>query len=98
MRCRVNTSGGFPVLALFGLGVGMPSEPLVAGLEEREVGDVRRQATNPVLERMAETFLRRPAGISPADPRVWCQQMLYAAETWIRPGGVVLVVLEEFGE
>ena len=77
---------------------GMPSEPLLAGLEERDVGFVFRLATNAVLEKLAEPYLRRPVGRPPHEPRVWCHELLYAAESWSHPRRVVLVVLEEPGQ
>lgn len=77
---------------------GMPSEPLLAGLEERDVGYVFRLATNPVLEKMAEPFLHRPVGRPPREPRTWCHELVYAAGSWGRPRRVVVVVLEEPGE
>ena len=81
---------------------GMVDEPMLSALEQRrnEKGNlaptpyVFRLKTNPVLERMAEPFLRRPPGRPPLEAREWCYELEYQAESWRVPRRVVLVVLE----
>lgn len=73
---------------------GIPEEHILAALEARGVGYAARIKNNPVLDRMAEPFLKRPVGRPPAEPRVWFYEDTYQAETWSRARRVVLVVLE----
>jgi hypothetical protein len=77
---------------------GMPSPELFEGLEARDIGYCLRLGSNDVLERLAEPHLRRPVGRPPSEPRTWCHELLYQAETWAHPRRVVLVVIEEPGE
>ena len=77
---------------------GMPSEDLLGGLDRRRVGYAFRLTSNAVLERLAQPLLRRPVGRPPTEPRTWCHELLYAADTWGRERRVVLVVVEVPGE
>ena len=77
---------------------GMPSEPLLGGLDLRRVGYCFRLGSNDVLERLAAPYLHRPVGRPPKEPRTWCHELLYAAESWTRARRVVLVLVEEPGE
>jgi hypothetical protein len=80
------------------LDAGFPEEKLLAGLEQRRTPYVARVKNNPVLDRMAEPYLRRPPGRPPNEPRTWFYEMNYAAESWSRGRRVVLVVLERAEE
>ena len=73
---------------------GFPDEPTLGGLEKRGTPYVARVKNNPVLDRMAEPYLRRPPGRRPMEPRTWLYEMEYRAESWSRSRRVVLVVLE----
>jgi Transposase DDE domain group 1 len=77
---------------------GFPDEKLLAGLEARNTPYVARVKNNPVLDRMAEPYLRRPVGRPPREPRTWLYEMTYRAESWSRERRVVLVVLERADE
>jgi hypothetical protein len=77
---------------------GMPSPELLDGLEQRRIGYCLRLGSNDVLERLAAPYLHRPVGRPPNEPRTWCHELVYAAESWSHPRRVVLVVLEEPGE
>jgi hypothetical protein len=76
------------------LDAGFPEEKILAGLERRGTPYVARIKNNPVLDRMAQPFLKRPPGRPPAEPRTWYHETAYQAESWSRPRRVVLVVLE----
>lgn len=80
------------------LDAGFPEEKLLAGLEQRRTPYVARVKNNPVLDHMAEPYLRRPPGRPPNEPRTWFYEMNYAAESWSRGRRVVLVVLERAEE
>lgn len=73
---------------------GFPDDPLMVALEDRGTGFVARVRNNPILNRMAEPYLKRPVGRPPAEPRVWTYEMTYKAKKWSRARRVVLVVLE----
>ena len=75
---------------------GFPEEKLLFGMEERRKWTpyVARVKNNPILDRMAEPYLRRPPGRPPEEPRTWFYEMTYMAESWSRPRRVVLVVQE----
>ena len=77
---------------------GFPEEGLLGSLEQRRTPYVARVRNNPVLDRMAEPFLKRPVGRPPAEPRTWYYEMTYRAEKWTRERRVVLVVLERADE
>jgi hypothetical protein len=81
---------------------GMVSEPMLSALEQRrnekgnpaETPYVFRLKTNAVLDRLAEPFVKRPAGRPPLEGREWTYELEYQAESWRVPRRVVLVVLE----
>lgn len=78
---------------------GFPEEELLAALEARGTPYVARIRNNPVLDRMAAPFLKRPVGRPPKEPRTWLYEMTYRTETsWSRERRVVLVVQERPGE
>ena len=77
---------------------GFVSDPILSSIEDRGVGYALRLKTNPVLERLASPYLRRPVGRPPREPREWFHELSYAADTWRHPRRVVLVVLERPGE
>ncbi len=75
---------------------GMPSEELLAMMEEERVHYVARLRNNAVLDEMAEPYLRRPVGRRPTTTRMWIHECKYKAEkTWSRARRVVLVVVDE---
>ena len=73
---------------------GFPEEELLAALEKRGTPYAARIKNNKVLDRMAEPFLKRPAGRRPAAPRTWLHEQQYRAGSWSQDRRVVLVVLE----
>ncbi len=81
---------------------GMVDDPMLSALEQRrnENGNpaptpyVFRLKTNAVLDRLAEPFVKRPAGRPPLDGREWTYELEYQAESWRVPRRVVLVVTE----
>ena len=77
---------------------GFPSEPLLSGLEKRDVPYVCRIRRNAVLERMAEPLAVRPPGRPPNEPRTWTHELTYKAGSWSRERRVTLVVQEQPGE
>jgi hypothetical protein len=77
---------------------GFPEEKLLSMLERRGTPYVARVKNNPVLDKMAEPHLHRPAGPKPTEPRTWTHEMTYQAKSWSRPRRVVLVVLEREDE
>lgn len=77
---------------------GFPDEPLLSGLEKRDVPYTSRIRKNAVLERMAEPLVVRPRGRPPNEPRTWCHELTYKAGSWSRERRVVLVVQEQPGE
>lgn len=77
---------------------GFPEEELLSALERRRTPYVARLRNNPVLDRMAEPYLRRPPGRRPATERVWTFEMGYQANSWTKARRVVLVVLDRPGE
>ena len=77
---------------------GFPSEELMSTLEAREVEYALRVRKNSRLEELALPFLRRPAGRPPREPRTWCHNVWYRAQTWSRHRRVVIVVEEVPGE
>lgn len=71
---------------------------MLAGLKARCTPYVARVRNNAVLNRMAESYLVRPVGRPPNEPRTWFYEMSYQAESWSCPRRVVLVVMERSGE
>lgn len=78
---------------------GFPEEELLAALEKRGTRYVARIRNNPILDRMAEPFLKRPVGRPPNEPRTWLYEMTYRTKnSWSRKRRVVLVIQERPGE
>jgi hypothetical protein len=73
---------------------GFPSEPFMAGLEERDYRYVARIKTNPRLERMAWPHVERIAVRDEPEDRLHTVELEYAANTWSRARRVVLVIDE----
>ena len=86
-----------PVAAVRG-DAGFPEERLLHALEERSVDFAFRLRKNSKLEEIAQPFLRRPIGRPPVEPRLWCHEATYRAQSWSRPRRVVIVVQETPGE
>jgi hypothetical protein len=74
---------------------GFPDGKTLAGLEARGVDYMARIRNNAVLDAMAQPHLKRPPGRPPEQPRVWCHEYRYQAQSWDRARRVVLVVLEQ---
>lgn len=77
---------------------GFPEEELLGSLESRGTPYVARLKNNSVLDKLAEPYLKRPAGRRPAEARTWVHELTYRAGTWQRERRVVLVVQERPGE
>jgi hypothetical protein len=73
---------------------GFPSEPFLAGLEQRDYRYVARIKTNSRLERMAWPHVERIAMKDEPEDRLHTVELEYAANTWSRARRVVLVVDE----
>jgi hypothetical protein len=73
---------------------GFPDEGLLSALEDRGTPYVARIRNNPVLDREAQPYLRRPVGRPPEAPRTWFHELSYRAQSWPRDRRVVLVVQE----
>jgi hypothetical protein len=85
-------------VAMVRIDAGFPSTTLLAGLDARGIDYVSRLRANPVLERMAEPFMKRPSGRRPAQPRMWLHELRYQARSWDTPRRVILVVKEREGD
>jgi hypothetical protein len=85
-------------VAMVRIDAGFPSATLLAGLDARGIDYVSRLRANPVLERMAEPFMKRPPGRRPAEPRMWLYELCYQAMSWDEPRRVILVVKEREGD
>lgn len=81
-------------VAMVRIDAGFPSAALLAGLEARGIDYVSRLRANPVLDRLAEPFMKRPPGRRPAEPRTWLYELQYQADSWVKPRRVILVVKE----
>jgi hypothetical protein len=77
---------------------GFPAPEFLDRLDAEDVPYVCRLRSNTALQRLAEPFLRRPAGRPPAEGRTWVHELRYRACSWTRPRRVVLVVLERCDE
>ena len=73
---------------------GFPDEKVLGAMEARRTPYVARVKNNPVLDRMAEPYLKRPPGRPPTEPRMWFHELTYRAESWSRERRVILVVQE----
>ena len=81
-------------VAMVRIDAGFPSAALLAGLEARGIDYVSRLRANPVLDRLADPFMKRPPGRRPAEPRTWLYELRYQADSWDKPRRVILVVKE----
>ncbi len=81
-------------VAMVRIDAGFPSAALLAGLEARGIDYVSRLRANPVLDRLADPFMKRPPGRRPAEPRTWIYGLRYQADSWDKPRRVILVVKE----
>lgn len=77
---------------------GFPDDELLSALEQRGTPYVARIKNNRVLDRLAEPYLKRPAGRPPEQPRTWHHELSYQAASWSQPRRAVLVVQERPGE
>lgn len=77
---------------------GFPEDGLLSAVEKACVRYVARIKNNPVLDRMAEPYVRRPEGRPTKEPRTWFYEKTYKAKSWTRKRRVVLVVQEVHGE
>jgi Transposase DDE domain group 1 len=85
-------------VAMVRIDAGFPSAALLAGLEARDIDYVSRLRANPVLDRLAEPFMKRPPGRRPAQPRMWLYELIYQAKSWETQRRVILVVKEREGD
>ena len=81
-------------VAMIRMDAGFPSAGLLAGLDARGIDYVARLRANPVLDRMAAPYMKRPRGRRPDKPRIWTHAFQYQADSWDKPRRVVLVVKE----
>ena len=81
-------------VAMVRMDAGFPSAGLLAGLDARGIDFVARLRANPVLDRMAAPYMKRPRGRRPDQPRIWTHAFQYQADSWDKPRRVVLVVKE----
>lgn len=77
---------------------GFPDEETLSGLEKEGIPYVARIKNNAVLDKMAESFLKRPVGRPPQEVREWTVEMTYKAAAWTKERRVVLVACERPGE
>jgi len=77
---------------------GFPEDKLLTALEQRRTPYVARVKNNAVLNRMAEPYLKPPAGPPSEEPRTWFYEMQYQAGSWSHARRVVLVTLERPGQ
>jgi len=85
-------------VAMVRIDAGFPSAALLAGLEARGIDYVSRLRANPVLERMAGPFMKRPPGRRPAQPRMWLHELCCQARSRETQRRVILVVKEREGD
>ncbi len=85
-------------VAMVRIDAGFPSATLLAGLDARDIDYVSRLRANPVLDRLAEPFMKRPPGRRPARPRMWLHELCYQAKSWETQRRVILVVKEREGD
>lgn len=73
---------------------GFTGNPTLEALEQHGIEYLGRLRPNAALDRLAEPYLKRPPGRPPHEPRQWCHEFTYQAESWPQPRRVVLVVQE----
>lgn len=66
----------------------------LSALDAANIPFVGRMTSNAVLDRMAQPYLKRPAGRPPQQLREWCHEFYYKAESWEQHRRIVLVVSE----
>lgn len=76
------------------LDAGFTDGATLAALEAEEIGYLGRLRSNPVLQRLAAPYLKRPPGRRPRDPREWVHEERYQARSWQAPRRVIVVVQE----
>ena len=77
---------------------GFTGNPTLAALDKAKIEYVGRIASNPVLERMAEPYLKRPVGRPTHELREWYYEFNYKARRWSKARRIILVVCERPGE
>ena len=77
---------------------GFVGPKLLDPLDAEGVRYAFRLRTNRLLKSYEEIHARRPVGRPTAQPRTWCHDLEYRAETWKEPRRVVMVVQERPGE
>ena len=87
-------AAGLCKVAMVRMDAGFPAADLLAGLDARGIDYVARLRANPVLDRMAAPYMKRPPGRRPDKPRIWTHAFQYQAESWDKPRRVVPVVKE----
>lgn len=81
------------------LDAGMPSEPLLAGLEDKSVPYVARLRRNSVLTRMAGDINLLPhIPVPGGEPETRFFELRYAAGSWSRERRIIGVTIQEPGE
>ena len=73
---------------------GFPSEPFLAGIEEKDYRYMARLKTNPRLERMSWPQVDRIANKAEPEDRFHTVELKYRADSWSRARRVVLVIDE----
>lgn len=77
---------------------GFTGNPTLEALDKAKIEYVGRIASNAVLERMAEPYLKRPVGRPTIEPREWYHEFYYQADSWLKARRIILVVCERPGE
>lgn len=73
---------------------GFTGERTLSALDAENIPFVGCIASNAVLDRMAQPYLKRPVGRPPEHLREWCHEFYYKAESWDQHRRIVLVVSE----
>jgi len=73
---------------------GFTGNDTLEALEERGIEFLGRLRSHPGLQRLAAPYLKRPRGRPPEQPREWCRDLEYQADSWPAPRRVVLVTQE----
>lgn len=77
---------------------GFTGNPTLAALDKAKIEYVGRIASNAVLERKAEPYLKRPVGRPTNELREWYHEFYYKARCWSKARRIILVVCERPGE
>lgn len=77
---------------------GFTGNPTLAALDKAKIEYVGRIASNAVLERKAEPYLKRPVGRPTHELREWYHEFYYKARCWSKARRIILVVCERPGE